>query len=589
MVQRIFGRRYELLELIGGGGMADVYRAHDKLLDRSVAVKILHPQFSNDAEFIEKFHREAQGAAKLSHPNIVNIYDVGEEAGSHYIVMEYVAGDTLKNKIQQQGHLSVAESLDIARQIAEALEHAHQNNLVHCDIKPHNILMMRDGRVKVADFGIARAVTASTMTYSGNVIGSVHYFSPEQAKGTVVTPKSDVYSLGIVLYEMLTGKLPFTGETSVGIALKHLQEEAVPVRQIDPTIPTIVEAVVSKLMAKDPAMRPDSSEVVREISQAQAMLQYPGVMQAAAPDPYATQVLPRVSPQPGTYASQRRVPEPEEEEEASVFKSKKFIFGLVMILVLGFFAGAFMSYGKFWSNAEVTVPNVVGQTMAVAKQNLEDKKLRVNVAETYDTNTPAGQVVSQTPEAGTKVKEERLVTIYVSKGGEEVEMPDLKGLSRSDAEAKLKKLGLKVGTISEKYSSEEAGTIVSQDPRAGSKISKGQSVDLVISKGEKKKTVLVVEVSGMTADNAKAVLTSRGFKVSVTKQASSEPAGTVISQSPASGSEQAEGSTVEIVVSDGSKVQNRTNNKQGTDAVENGSKTPSKKNESGKTYNGTIN
>lgn len=589
MVQRIFGRRYELLELIGGGGMADVYRAHDKLLDRSVAVKILHPQFSNDAEFIEKFHREAQGAAKLSHPNIVNIYDVGEEAGCHYIVMEYVAGDTLKNKIQQQGHLSVAESLDIARQIAEALEHAHQNNLVHCDIKPHNILMMRDGRVKVADFGIARAVTASTMTYSGNVIGSVHYFSPEQAKGTVVTPKSDVYSLGIVLYEMLTGKLPFTGETSVGIALKHLQEEAVPVRQIDPTIPTIVEAVVSKLMAKDPAMRPDSSEVVREISQAQAMLQYPGVMQAAAPDPYATQVLPRVSPQPGTYASQRRVPEPEEEEETSVFKSKKFIFGLVMILVLGFFAGAFMSYGKFWSNAEVTVPNVVGQTMAVAKQNLEDKKLRVNVAETYDTNTPAGQVVSQTPEAGTKVKEERLVTIYVSKGGEEVEMPDLKGLSRSDAEAKLKKLGLKVGTISEKYSSEEAGTIVSQDPRAGSKISKGQSVDLVISKGEKKKTVLVVEVSGMTADNAKAVLTSRGFKVSVTKQASSEPAGTVISQSPASGSEQAEGSTVEIVVSDGSKVQNRTNNKQGTDAVENGSKTPSKKNESGKTYNGTIN
>lgn len=589
MVQRIFGRRYELLELIGGGGMADVYRAHDKLLDRSVAVKILHPQFSNDAEFIEKFHREAQGAAKLSHPNIVNIYDVGEEAGCHYIVMEYVAGDTLKNKIQQQGHLSVAESLDIARQIAEALEHAHQNNLVHCDIKPHNILMMRDGRVKVADFGIARAVTASTMTYSGNVIGSVHYFSPEQAKGTVVTPKSDVYSLGIVLYEMLTGKLPFTGETSVGIALKHLQEEAVPVRQIDPTIPTIVEAVVSKLMAKDPAMRPDSSEVVREISQAQAMLQYPGVMQAAAPDPYATQVLPRVSPQPGTYASQRRAPEPEEEEETSVFKSKKFIFGLVMILVLGFFAGAFMSYGKFWSNAEVTVPNVVGQTMAVAKQNLEDKKLRVNVAETYDTNTPAGQVVSQTPEAGTKVKEERLVTIYVSKGGEEVEMPDLKGLSRSDAEAKLKKLGLKVGTISEKYSSEEAGTIVSQDPRAGSKISKGQSVDLVISKGEKKKTVLVVEVSGMTADNAKAVLTSRGFKVSVTKQASSEPAGTVISQSPASGSEQAEGSTVEIVVSDGSKVQNRTNNKQGTDAVENGSKTPSKKNESGKTYNGTIN
>ena len=250
MTERTLARRYELLELIGGGGMADVYKAHDKLLDRPVAVKILHAQFSNDADFIDKFHREAQGAARLAHPNIVNIYDVGEEAGSHYIVMEYVPGDTLKTRIQQEGHLSVEESLQIAKDIASALEQAHRNNLVHCDIKPHNILMMPDGHIKVADFGIARAVTASTMTYSGSVIGSVHYFSPEQAKGSMITPKSDIYSLGVVMYEMLTGQLPFTGETSVGIAIKHLQEEAPTVRQADPSIPPVVEAIVSKAMGK---------------------------------------------------------------------------------------------------------------------------------------------------------------------------------------------------------------------------------------------------------------------------------------------------------------------------------------------------
>ncbi|MBQ1470489.1 MAG: serine/threonine protein kinase, partial [Schwartzia sp.] len=208
MLQGVLDNRYEILERIGGGGMADVYKAHDKILDRVVAVKILHAQLAGDKEFLAKFQMEAQGAARLSHPNIVNIYDVGVEDGMHYIVMEYVDGETLKDKITREGHLSIPESLKIAKEIAEALSHAHKNNLVHCDVKPHNILVMQDGRVKVADFGIARAVTSTTMTYNGNVVGSVHYFSPEQAKGTKITPKSDVYSLGVVLYEMLTGHLP---------------------------------------------------------------------------------------------------------------------------------------------------------------------------------------------------------------------------------------------------------------------------------------------------------------------------------------------------------------------------------------------
>ena len=562
MVQRILDQRYELEELIGGGGMADVYKAKDRLLNRPVAVKILHEAFKQDKEFVDKFQREAQAAARLSHPNIVNIYDVGVADGDHYIVMEYVPGRTLKDRIRQEGHLSVSESLRVAREIAEALAHAHANNLVHCDIKPHNILMMADGHAKVADFGIARAVTESTMTYSGNVIGSVHYFSPEQAKGTMITPKSDVYSLGVVLYEMLTGKLPFTGENPVSIAVKHLQEEPVPVRQIDPAIPPVVEAIVSKAMSKDPAMRPTSAELVQDISQAERMLmagtpQTPAMM---AQDPDATQVLPRVQPVqqsiPPRRAPQNEVYEQDEpEQEKSIFKSKKFIAGLLVVLLAGFFIGAFMSYGKFWSTAEVTVPDVTGKQMTLARQILEDKKLRVNVAETYNADVPAGQVVSQNPTAGSKVKEQRLVTIYVSKGGEEIEMPDLTGLSKSDAEAQLKKMGLKLGSVYEKYSNEEAGTVIKQDPKAGTKISRGQTVDITVSKGKQSHKVSVPDVTGVSLDAAKAALQSRGLRVgSVSKQESRQAAGTVISQSPASG-EVEEGSSISLVIAEPVKQQ----------------------------------
>ena len=592
MVQRILDQRYELEELIGGGGMADVYKARDCLLNRPVAVKILHEEFKQDKEFVDKFQREAQAAARLSHPNIVNIYDVGVADGDHYIVMEYVPGRTLKDRIRQEGHLSVSESLRVAREIAEALAHAHANNLVHCDIKPHNILMMADGHAKVADFGIARAVTESTMTYSGNVIGSVHYFSPEQAKGTMITPKSDVYSLGVVLYEMLTGKLPFTGDNPVSIAVKHLQGEPVPVRQIDPAIPPVVEAIVSKAMSKDPAMRPTSAELVQDISQAERMLmagsQPMPQMAPMAQDPDATQVLPRVQPTQQTIPP-RRAPqdegyeEDEPEKEKSIFKSKKFIAGLLVVLLAGFFVGAFMSYGKFWSTAEVTVPDVTGKQMTLARQILEDKKLRVNVAETYNADVPAGQVVSQNPTAGSKVKEQRLVTIYVSKGGEEIEMPDLTGLSKSDAEAQLKKMGLKLGSVYEKYSNEEAGTVIKQDPKAGTKISRGQTVDLTVSKGKQSHKVSVPDVTGVSLDAAKAALQSRGLRVgSVSKQESRQAAGTVVSQSPASG-EVEEGSSISLVIAEPVKQQVQKTDKKDPEKNSNSeAKVPSKQNETGK-------
>lgn len=576
MIQRILARRYELQELIGGGGMADVYKAQDKLLDRAVAVKILHQQYANDAEFVEKFRREATAAAKLAHPNIVNIYDVGEDGGSQYIVMEYVSGPTLKEVIQQKGCLEPIEAVRIAKEIASALESAHRNNLVHCDIKPHNILVMPDGHIKVTDFGIARAVSASTMTYSGSVMGSVHYFSPEQAKGTVITTKSDVYSLGVVLYEMLTGQLPFNGETSVSIALKHLQEEPVPIRQLNPSIPPVLEAIVQKAMSKDPADRPNSTELYADLNQAKAMLADRGTSQeAVSNDPFATRMIPRITPE--MMAEQRSErpankpigsredyqPQYQPQEEKSIFKSKGFIAVLVGILLMGFFVGSFLSFGKFWSSAEINVPDVVGKSSVVAQQILEDKNLRVKIVEANDDSVPAGQVVSQYPEAGAKVKEQRLVTITVSKGGQELTMPDLKSMSRSNAEEKLKKMGLKLGAVFEENAKEPAGTVINQDPRSGSKITKGQTVDITVSLGEKKKEITVQNYTGLSVDSAKSNLEANGLSLGgISEEASTKPKGTVIGQSPSAGSTTTEGGSVSLIISSGSSGGAKSDNNQ---------------------------
>ena len=492
MIQRVLSGRYELEEKIGSGGMAEVYKAHDRLLARPVAIKILHEAYRSDIEFIERFHREAKSAARLSHPNIVSVYDVGIAGNDHYIVMEYVQSSTLKKKIQDEGALDLLTAVQIAKDIASGLTHAHANNIVHCDIKPHNILMTADGRAKITDFGIARAVTESTLTYGGSVIGSVHYFSPEQARGGAITPKSDVYSLGIVLYEMLTNKLPFTGENPVAIAMKHIEEEPIAPSRYRPQIPPMLEAIVCRAMSKSPEIRPSSFELVQELSNVEAALSV-----SVQNDPDATQVLPLTEAIPprrtvrqglGAQSTTQQEDKPVKKETTAepkpFYKSKFFMLMMALVLMMGFGVGIFAAFGKVLNTEEtVTVPEVKGKQLALARQILEDNKLRVNVAETYDANVPAGQVVSQDPDVGKTVKSNRLVTIYVSKGGESIDMPDLAGLSKDSATERLQKLGLNLGKVYEKDSSSEPGIVLSHDPATGTKIIRGQVIDLVVSRG----------------------------------------------------------------------------------------------------------
>ncbi len=562
MIQRVLSGRYELEEKIGSGGMAEVYKAHDRLLARPVAIKILHEAYRSDVEFIERFHREAKSAARLSHPNIVSIYDVGVAGNDHYIVMEYVQSSTLKKKIQDEGPLDLLTATSIAKDIANGLTHAHANNIVHCDIKPHNILMTEDGHAKITDFGIARAVTESTLTYGGSVIGSVHYFSPEQARGGAITPKSDVYSLGIVLYEMLTNRLPFTGENPVAIAMKHIEEEPISPSRYRPQIPPMLESIVFRTMSKSPEIRPSSFELVQELSNVESALNA-----VHHSDPDATKILSRTEIPPRRTIRQGAVTQVKQEkkidepiESRPFYKSKIFLLMMVFVLILGFGVGIFAAFGKVFNNEEtVTVPEVKGKQLALARQILEDNRLRVNVAETYDANVPAGQVVSQDPDVGKTVKSDRLVTIYVSKGGEAIDMPDLAGLAKSAAVERLQKLGLNLGSVYEKDSPSEPGTVLSHDPTTGTKITRGQVIDLVVSRGEPEpkveevhvthKVTRVPNVENASLSVAEDGIAGRGLVVgSVTSQESSQAEGTVIAQYPSPEAEVELGSAVDLVI-----------------------------------------
>lgn len=551
MINRTLDKRYTVLEHIGGGGMADVYRAHDKLLDRSVAVKVLRSQFANDEEFVTRFRREAQAAARLSHHNIVNIYDVGKDEDVHYIVMEYISGETLKERILREP-LPIEMAVRIAADIAEALEHAHQNNLVHCDIKPHNILMTRAGRIKVTDFGIARAVSSATMHHTSTIIGSVHYFSPEQAKGTVVGAKSDIYSLGVVLYEMLTGTVPFNGETPISIALKHLQEEPRPIRELKPEVPPLLEAIVLKAMAKDVANRFDISEMIADLKSVQNYFRDDHTRRLSRGD-FPTQILPRIE-EPISNKANMVGAEPENNSLTKSNKSKKRVWGLILLLLFGFMIGAFFAFGKFWSNNDVTVANVVGKQVEVARSILTGQNLRVTVSESFSDKVPAGNVISQYPEANTVVKEQRMVNLVISKGGEITIVPDLRGLSRRDAELQIKNAGLVVGRIDEQFNADvPADTIINQQPRPPVQVNKNSTVDLVISKGAGPRKFALPDFRGTPINTVNTQIESLKLKVGkVTEEVSDKyPIGTIIGQNPGPSAEITEGASVDFTVAKG--------------------------------------
>ena len=551
MINRTLDKRYTILEHIGGGGMADVYRAHDKLLDRSVAVKILRSQFANDEQFVARFRREAQAAARLSHHNIVNMYDVGQDAEVHYIVMEYIQGETLKERIMREP-IPIETAVRIAIDIAEGLEHAHQNNLVHCDIKPHNILMTRAGRIKVSDFGIAKAVSAATMQHTGTIIGSVHYFSPEQAKGGPVGAKSDIYSLGVVLYEMLTGSVPFNGETAISIALQHLQDEPRPIREIRPEVPPSLEAIVLKAMAKDVDHRfNDITEMIVDLKSVKNYLRDDNTRQLSKGD-FPTQILPRIDEAIVKIPAKAIVGEPVERQLAPNHKPKGWIWGLIALLLVGFMIGAFFSFGKFWSNNEVAVNNVVGQQIDIARNILSNQNLRVSESEAFNDKVPAGYVISQYPEAGIVVKEQRMIVLVISKGGEVAVVPDLRGLNRRDAELKIKNAGLIVGRVDEQFNTDiPVDTIIAQQPRPPAQVNKNTSIDLVISKGAPgPRKFAVPDFRGTPLTTIGTQLDSLKLKQGkVTEEVSDKyQPGTISGQNPIAASEVSEGGVIDLIV-----------------------------------------
>jgi serine/threonine protein kinase len=531
----VLGGRYSIIEKIGEGGMAQVYKAQCTLLDRTVAVKVLRPQYASDEEFVARFLREAQAAARLSHPNVVNVYDVGKEGDTHYIVMEYVPGQTLKQVIARHAPLAVGQAINIAEQILLALKHAHSRGIIHRDVKPHNILITQDGRVKVTDFGIARAASASGLTETGIVLGSVHYFSPEQAKGQTVGIQSDLYSLGIILYEMLTGRLPFQGDSPIAVALKQIQQEPVPPHKYNSSLPGWLEGIILKAMHKEPQERYSSAE---------EMLGDLRRWQAVGGD--ATTVL-------GTTSAYK----PPQKKKPPAPAKKKWLWWLVGIfaVLLTLTTLAFFIPDLLPQVPEVLVPDLAGRTLEEAQQILGEYNLRAAVrGEVYSQDVPVGHVVSQEPAANRKIKINRTVWVTLSKGPEYLSVPDIVGQSLENAQRFLKQAGLKIGNVQEQFSSEAVGIILSQNPPSRTRLARGSTVDVIVSKGEEPElqTVTVPAFVGKHQREVASELSSLGLKLgSVSERPSQVAPGEVIEQSPLPGASVPLGSAVNLVVSIG--------------------------------------
>ncbi|NLW07493.1 MAG: Stk1 family PASTA domain-containing Ser/Thr kinase [Clostridia bacterium] len=535
MIGKILEGRYEIVSELGGGGMARVYRGQDRLLHRNVTIKILREQYASDKDFLSRFENEAKAVAKLSHPNVVSIYDVGQDNGLHYLIMEYVEGSTLKELVSKEAPLPPLQAIDIAQQICSALEHAHENDVIHRDIKPHNILITKNGRVKVTDFGIAQAVNEATMSYNGTMVGSVHYISPEQARGGVTGTAADIYSFGIVLYEMLTGQLPFQGDTPVAVAIKHLQELPRPLREINPDVPPVVERIVMRTLEKDPDRRYQSAVALHA--------ELETVKRVLTEESFATRELPAI-----------------DASEINPAKARRPRVWAWIVLTLLFFglaaAGLWSGFRYFLLVGETQVPSVVGMTEDKALELLEAAGLRGQVvARQYDNTIPAGEVMDQNPAAGEEVRRGRVVDLIVSRGSRMLDVPSVIGYTEREARLTLENAGFNVLSDSLKvfHPNIPAGSVVEQNPPGNSTQPEGTEVRLIISKGPEPQFVTVPKLVGHTLTEAQQLLAEAKLQQGALTYGRSEEhlPNVVIEQNPAAGTSVLQGSNVDIVVSQG--------------------------------------
>jgi beta-lactam-binding protein with PASTA domain len=529
--------RYEVLSRIGTGGMADVYLARDQLLGRQVAVKLLHHRFAEDQEFVERFRREASSAASLSHPNVVAIFDRGEWDGTYYIAMEYLPGRSLKTVVREQSPLDPVSAIDIVAQILHAARFAHSRGVIHRDLKPHNVILDEEGRAKVTDFGIARA-GVSDMTLTGSIMGTAQYLSPEQAQGQAVSAASDLYAVGIVLYELLTGAVPFDGETAVTIALKQVSATPPPPSAMNAAVPPELDAVVLRALAKNPAERfADANEFLAALEYVRQLLTGEAGQGGSAsngPVPATALLLPLAS-------------EPTEEPQNAAARRRRWWWaagGTLLVVAVAVVLLLLLMPAKH----EVTVPNVTGQTEAVASARLTAVGLMPAVSSTASTAFAAGIVFGETPPHGSVVNKGSRVTLLVSSGPGSAPVPEVKGLTSAQAVQKLTKAGFKPSTQSQSSTTVPAGKVISTEPSAHTEAQAGSPVTVLVSSGPAQ--VRVPDVTGQSEAEAKASLRSVGLEPgAVTKQevAGSE-AGSVLSQSPAAGASVATGQSVSLVV-----------------------------------------
>jgi serine/threonine protein kinase/beta-lactam-binding protein with PASTA domain len=533
------GGRYEIIERVGGGGMALVYKALDTLLGRKVAVKILRQQFTNDDEFIKRFRREAQAAASLSHPNVVSIYDVGQDGDVHYIVMEYVEGNNLNEKIKEQAPLQIDDAVNIACQICDALDHAHQNQIIHRDIKPHNIMIGKNGRVKVTDFGIARAATSTDITETGSVLGSVHYFSPEHAKGIQQGAKSDLYSLGIVIYQMLTGKLPFIGESPISVALKHLQAKVEEPRKVNPLIPQSVENIILRSLRKNPDERYFSAkEMLSDLETCLSperrnspKLRLPADGDGDHHDEERTIIIPAIrSNGKGTgdsgRAGQSAQSNPSEWTELDEKPSRSYgwIAPTLWVIIIISLLGA-MWYGIGWVKEElrvpeVEVPSVVGMTLSEAKLLLAEKKLSIIEPATRESSDIyAADVIMEQEKAGEIVRENAMIQVVVSSGPVLLEMDDYVGQRWVDVENAL--IALASAGVSYEMTKmvddDPIGSVFATTPKAGETFNPKET-KIMISVSEGKGTIRMPGVTNMKISIAEEILKREEIKYKIVRE-----------------------------------------------------------------------